>query len=119
MAILDTEAQLRSKKELIEKFIANNFPQIPKGEDISQEFENYWSEEREKAVEELSQTEGLDIEGLQKIISDYLFTEKTPMRDDVIGIMSKRPSLKERASISERIIGKIKAFVEIFIDGVD
>jgi len=119
LAILDTEAQLRSKKELIEKFIANNFPQIPKGGDISQEFESYWSEEREKAVEELSQTEGLDIEGLQKIISDYLFTEKTPMRDDVIGIMSKRPSLKERASISERIIGKIKAFVEIFIDGVD
>ena len=118
-AILDTEAQLRSKKELIEKFIAHHFPNIPKGGDIGQEFETYWSEQKQNAVEELSQSEGLDLEGLQKIIGDYLFTEKIPMRDDVIGIMGKRPSLKERASISERTIGKIKAFVETFIDGVD
>jgi len=41
------------------------------------------------------------------------------MRDDVISIMSKRPNLKERASISERVIDKIKSFVETFIDGVD
>ena len=119
LSILDTEAQLRSKKELIEKFIAHNFPNIPKGGDIGQEFETYWSEQKQKAVEGLSQTEGLDFEGLQKVIGDYLFTEKVPMRDDVIGIMSKRPSLKDRASISERIIGKIKAFVETFLDGVD
>jgi type I restriction enzyme, R subunit len=119
LAILDTEVQLRSKKELIEKFIAHNFPNITKGGDINQEFETYWSGQKQKAVEELSQAEGLDIDGLQKIIGDYLFTEKIPMRDDVIGIMSSRPSLKERASISERIIGKIKAFVETFIDGVD
>jgi type I restriction enzyme R subunit len=57
--------------------------------------------------------------GLQKVIGDYLFTEKTPMRDDVVGILKKRPGLKERRSVSERIIGKIKAFVQTFIDGVD
>jgi type I restriction enzyme R subunit len=119
LAILDTEVQLRSKKDLIEQFIANNFSDIPKDGDIAEAFETYWNEQKQKAIEELSQTEGLDIEGLQKIIGDYLFTEKTPMRDDVIGILSKRPSLKERALISERIIGKIKAFVETFIDGVD
>ncbi len=117
--ILDTETQLRSKRELIERFIANNFPDIPKGGDISEEFETYWTEEKQKAIKELSDTEGLDLEGLQKIIGDYLFTDKSPMRDDVIGIMSKRPALKERASISERIISKIKVFVETFIDGVD
>jgi type I restriction enzyme R subunit len=119
MNILDTETQLRSKKELIERFIANNFPDIPKGGDIGQEFETYWSEQKQKAIEELSQTEGLDQDGLQKIIGDYLFTEKTPMRDDVIEIMAKRPTLKERRTISERVIDKIKAFVETFIDGVD
>jgi len=119
LAILDTETQLRSKRELIEKFIANNFPDIPKGGDIGEVFESFWAEEKQKAVKELSDAEGLDFDGLQKIIGDYLFTEKTPMRDDVVGIMEKRPSLKERRSVSERIISKIKAFVETFIDGVD
>ncbi|NOY72309.1 MAG: HsdR family type I site-specific deoxyribonuclease [Gammaproteobacteria bacterium] len=117
--ILDTETQLRSKKALIERFIANNFSDIPKGCDIGEAFETYWSEEKQKAIKALSETEGLDLEGLQKIIGDYLFTEKTPMRDDVVGIIKKRPSLKERRSVSERIISKIKAFVETFIDGVD
>jgi type I restriction enzyme R subunit len=119
MNILDTETQLRSKKELIERFIADHFPDIPKGGDIGEEFESYWTEEKKKAIAELSETEGLDVEGLEKVIGNYLFTEKTPMRDDVIGIMSKRPSLKERASISERVIHKIKDFVQTFIDGVD
>ncbi len=118
LGILDTETQLRSKKELIERFIANHFPDIPKGGDIGEEFESYWSEEKKKAVEELSNAEGLDLAGLQSVIGSYIFTEKTPMRDDVINIMNERPKLKERGSISERVIDKIKAFVETFIDGV-
>ena len=119
LAILDTETQLRSKKELIERFIAQHFPSIPKGGDIGKEFETYWNGEKVKAIKELSDTEGLDHEKLQKVIGDYLFTEKTPMRDDVIGIMKKRPGLKERRTLAERIIGKIKDFVLTFIDGVD
>lgn len=117
--ILDTETQLRSKKELIEQFITTTFPNIPKGGDIGQEFETYWSEQKQKAIEELSKNESLDLEGLQKVIGNYLFTEKTPMRDDVIGILKERPKLQERSTISERILTKIKAFVETFIDGVD
>ncbi|MBL1430657.1 MAG: type I restriction endonuclease subunit R [Robiginitomaculum sp.] len=119
MNMLDTEAQLRSKKELIERFIAEHFAELSSNGNISEEFETYWSKEKAKAVKTLGEEEGLDLEGLQKIIGDYLFTEKTPMRDDVINIMEKRPSLKERSTISERIIGKIKSFVETFIDGVD
>ena len=118
LGILDTETHLRSKKELIERFIATHFPNIPKGGDIGEEFEAYWNEEKVKAIKELSDSEGLDQEGLQKVIGDYLFTEKPPMRDDVVEIMKNRPGLKERRSVSERIIGKIKAFVQTFIDGV-
>jgi type I restriction enzyme R subunit len=117
--ILDTETQLRSKKELIERFIAVNFPDIPTDGDVGEAFESFWSQEKEKAVRSLSDAEGLDLEGLQKIIGDYLFTEKTPLRDDVVGIMNQRPRLRERRSVAERIISQIKAFVETFIDGVD
>lgn len=119
MGMLDTEVQLRSKKELIERFITEQFPDIPKTADVGEEFEKYWDEQREKAIEELGKAEDLDVEGLQKMIGDYLFTEKVPRRDEVIGIMNTRPSLKERGTITERIIGKIKDFVETFIDGID
>lgn len=119
MDVLDTEAQLRSKKELIERFISQHFPDLPASADVGEEFDAYWSEQKRLAIQALSSEEGLEQDGLEKVIGNYLFTEKTPMRDDIIGIMEKRPSLRERSSVAERIIAKIKAFVETFIDGVD
>ncbi len=70
-------------------------------------------------VHQTGGTPGLEVDGLQKVIGNYQFTEKPPMRDDVISILTKRPTLKERGSIAERVISKIKEYVETFIDGVD
>jgi type I restriction enzyme R subunit len=119
MDMLDSETQLRSKKELIEKFIAQHFANLQASANVGEEFEEYWNAEKQKAIEALGQEEGLEQEGLEKVIGNYLFTEKPPLRDDVISILKERPSLKERSSISERIITRIKGFVETFIDGVD
>ncbi|AEP09571.1 type I restriction endonuclease subunit R [Micavibrio aeruginosavorus] len=119
MDILDTEAQLRSKKELIERFISQHFADMPATADVGDEFESYWDQEKQKALVVLSDEEGLDPEGLEKVLGNYLFTEKPPMRDEVIEIMNSRPSLRERATVAERVIGKIRDFVETFIDGVD
>lgn len=119
MDILDTETQLRSKKELIEKFISQHFADMPARADVGDEFEAYWTEEKRKALEAMSKEEGLDPEGLDKVLGNYLFTEKPPMRDEIIEIMEKRPSLRERSTVAERVIAKIRDFVETFIDGVD
>ena len=119
LGMLETDIQLRSKKVLIERFIAEHFPEIPKGTDVGEVFDAYWTDEKQKAVQALSETEGLDMEGLQGVIGNYLFTEKTPLRDEVIAIMHTRPKLKERGTLTDRIIEKIKAYVETFIDGVD
>ncbi len=119
LSMLESDVQLRSKKVLIERFIAEHFPEIPKGADVGEVFDAYWNEEKQKAVQALSGAEGLDMDGLQRVIGNYLFTEKTPLRDEVIAIMHTRPKLKERGTLTDRIIEKIKAFVETFIDGVD
>ena len=119
MDILDTETQLRSKKELIERFIADHFADMPASADVAEEFDTYWTEEKRKALVSLSEEEGLDPDGLEKVLGHYLFTEKTPMRDEIIGIMETRPSLRERSTVAERVISKIRDFVETFIDGVD
>jgi len=70
------------------------------------------------AFDKLSKDENLDAEKLQKVIGNYLFTEKTPMRDEVIGMLQTRPSLKERKTVAERITDKILGFVETFINGI-
>ena len=118
-SILETEMQLRSKKELIERFIAEHFPAIPNEGDVGTVFEQYWAEEKHKAIQSLSKDEGLNFDGLQKLIGDYLFTEKMPLPDTVIAIAHECPKLKDRLPFARRITKKIKEFVETFVDGVD
>ncbi|MPQ46993.1 HsdR family type I site-specific deoxyribonuclease [Marinifilum sp. N1E240] len=116
--IIAGDTQLRSKKELIERFILENLPHIEDADDISDEFEVYVNKERIKAIKAMSEEENLDSNKLERLIGDYLFTEKQPLRDDVISMMNNRPALKERRSTAERITSKIVKFVETFISGI-
>lgn len=116
--ILASNIELRSKKELIERFIEENLPLVSDIDLVADEFENYWTIEKKKAVQLLSKEENVDYQKLVDLISNYLFTQKAPLRDDIINLMEVRPSLKERAKVAERITVKIIDFVEIFINGM-
>ncbi|MDN6310343.1 MAG: type I restriction endonuclease subunit R [Psychroflexus sp.] len=118
LELMSGDTQMRSKRELIERFIQENLPQIDDSDDIPDEFANYWSKERVAAIENLSKEENLDAEKLQEVIGNYLFTEKKPLRDEIIGMLKERPSLKDRKTIAERVTEKIVGFVETFISGI-
>ncbi len=117
--LLDSETQLRSKRDLIDEFIAGEFSQLDANADIQEAFEDYWAVKKREYQANLCKEENLDPAGLEKLLGDYLFTEKPPLSDDIIQILQVRPKLKERKSIAVRIIDKIKEFVETFLDGVD
>jgi type I restriction enzyme R subunit len=116
--LLSGDVQLRSKRELIEKFIQENLPHIEDPEDIADEFFAYWDEEQQAAIQQLVTEENLDEAKTQKVIGDYLFTEQKPLRDDIIDAMKERPSLRERGTTAERITARILDFVETFISGM-
>jgi len=118
LELLAGDAQMRSKRELIERFIQENLPHIEDSDNVPDEFANYWSIERMAAIENLSKEENLNSEKLQEVIGNYLFTEKAPLRDEIIGILNEKPSLKERKTIAERVTEKIIGFVETFISGI-
>ena len=117
--ILETEIQLRSKKELIERFIAEHLDALPNVGNLRESFSNYWDSEKERAMLQLAESESLDNDGLSTVINDYLFTEKVPLPNQVIEIMETTPMLRERMSIVNRVVEKIREFVETFFDGVD
>jgi len=117
--LLHTETQLRSKKELIEQFIRENLPVIQNTEDIPQEFERFWNAEQEKAFSVLVKEENLSREGTQVLIEHYLYSEKEPMRDDILDLLvGGKPTLLQRKSIGDRILKKIVVFVDTFINGI-
>ncbi|WP_372756240.1 type I restriction endonuclease subunit R [Labilibaculum sp.] len=116
--IISGDAKMRSKRELVERFIHENLPEIDDSENIPTEFESFINEERQIAIQAISEQEGLDPDKLEATIGTYLFTEKKPMRDDIISMIKKRPALKERRTTAERITSKIVQFVETFISGI-
>lgn len=117
--LLNTEAHLRSKRELIEKFIKENLPVIDDTDTISDEFDKFWSKEQQAAFAKLVQEEGLSAEKTEKVIEDYLFAEREPMRDEILDLIEgEQPSVLQRKKVGERILGKILNFVETFINGI-
>lgn len=117
--LLNTEVQLRSKKELIEKFIQENMPVILDTDDIPQEFEKFWNQEQEKSFLKLVKEENLSRERTQALIETYLYSEKEPLRDEVLELLDgEKPTLLKRKKTGDRILSKIVGFVETFINGV-
>jgi len=117
--LLNTDSQLRSKRELIQKFIQENLPQLEDTCDIIEEFEKFWSKEQVLSFERLIIEENLSAERTENLIEDYLFEERDPMRDEVLALIEgEPPTLLERKKIGDRILNKLMAFVETFINNM-
>ena len=117
--LLNTEMQLRSKKELIERFIRENMPVILDTDDIPQEFEMFWMVEQEKAFLKMVEEEKLSKEKTQTLIEHYLYSEQEPMRDDILELLvGEKPTLLQRKQTGDRILRRIIDFVETFITGI-
>jgi len=115
--LLNSDLKLRSKKELIEKFIQKQLPFITDADQVLEEFDQFVYIERQNALKEMSKDEQLDPSKLEKVIGEYLFSDKQPLRDDIVGTMLQRPSLKERSSKIERVTHKIFDFVNTYVSG--
>jgi len=118
--LLAGEAHLRSKRELIERFILENLPTIEDTDTIPQEFDKFWNQEQQKAFSVLVKDEKLSTDRTQKLIEDYLYAEREPLRDEVLDLIEgNKPSVLHRKKIGDSILKKIMNFVETFVNGFD
>lgn len=114
--ILTGEANLRSKRALIEKFIEENLPLIEDPDKISREFDSFWAIEQQKAFNALVIEEKLSSEKTQKLIEDYLYQERMPISDKFLELLEgDRPSVLLSKAIAKRLSNKIKDFIDTFI----
>jgi len=118
MDLLGGDIELRSKRELIEKFILENLPLIDDADNIQDEFEKYWQEQKVLALGKLCEEEHLDKEQFKALIDAYIFSGQDPIRDEVLKCLGDRPSILQARAIGERIIFKMKEFVEVFEKGM-
>jgi type I restriction enzyme R subunit len=117
--LLNTEATLRSKRELIEKFILENLPLINDSNEIAPAFDQFWNQEQQTEFLKIVTEENLSADKTEKLIEDYLFAEREPLRDEVLELIEgEKPSLLQRKKLGDKILQRIKDFVETFINGM-
>ncbi len=119
--VLETEVQLRSKKELIEHFIAEHMAELSqgKGGSLRDTFRDYWDHAAKIALQQLAASEGLKEVGLKNLIDELIFTGKTPLTQEIIDIFNTQPRLIERMPTANNVIDKVKQFVEIYFDEIE
>jgi type I restriction enzyme R subunit len=117
--LLAGEAHLRSKRELIQQFILENLPIIEDSDDVPEEFEKFWNIEQIRAFNQIVKEENLSEEKTQKLIENYLFAEREPLRDEILELINgEQPSVLQRKKIGDRILKRIIVFVETFVNGI-
>ena len=116
--LIGGEIELRNKRELIEKFINENLPHIEDLDNIQDEFEQYWQEQKILALNKLCEDEHLDKEQFMSLMESYIYSSREPLRDDVFKCLDNRPSILKAREIGERIIDKMKEFIEVFVQGM-
>ena len=116
--LLGGELKLRSKRELIEKFIEENLPTIHEADKIGDEFEKYWQEQKVLALGKMCEEENLDKEQFRALIDAYIFSGQDPLRDEVMKCLGERPSILKAKEIGDRIISRMKEYVEVFEMGM-
>ena len=116
MQIIWWNRSLRSKRELIEEFINNYLATITETEDVEESFYTFLDEKKKLALDELIQEEKLIPSEVHKIIDHYIFSEKKPLRDDIVGALETKPTILQRTPIITRVTEKLMKFIEIFIN---
>ena len=115
--ILSGNVNLRSKKELIEQFIEENLVNIEKSEDVADQFESYWNEQKLKAFNDLCAEESLDKKKIEAIVEEYLFANQVPeIRDKIMDSLQKTQTFLNRLQTVNRVEDKINRFTKVFCE---
>lgn len=114
LKIFDRDARLRKKKDLIKKFIDENLPRIAKADDVEKSFSEFWASERSETLKKLAKEENIPTENLEKLIGEYLYTQKLPREQDIADMLPEQPRIMERRGIISRIKSAIENIVDMF-----
>lgn len=112
--IINGNAQLRSKRELIERFIDGHLMSLEDVDTVDDAFEKFWDEEKIKAFDTLCEEENLNKEEVKKVVDTYLYDERPPLSDDIANTLNVKPKLLERRKVVPRVLEKIMTFVDKF-----
>jgi len=118
LELLGKEAQLRNKRDLIEKFIEEKILSIKPEEELEKVFQDFWNQERVEAIHQVCIQENLKVEAVYQMIANYKFSGKEPLRETVLKACKEKPKLLERKKIFKRVVSQLLKIINKFDDAL-
>ena len=115
--IIGGDVELRSKRELIRKFIDENLPKIDDAEKILGEFASYWDREKQQAFDMFCERENINPDKLKEMVDRFIFTERQPLNDEIVEMLNETPKILERQEITQRVKDEVMGLIDIFMTG--
>jgi len=115
MNTIGGQEHLRSKRELIEKFIDTQLLNID-GDAIESEYDNFIEQEKLSELGNLCREENLKEAALRNVIETYVYDLKEPQSDDIREALMVKPKLLESKSIILRVKEKVLSYVDKFYE---
>jgi len=115
MNTIGGQEHLRSKRELIEKFIDTQLLNID-GDAIESEYDNFIEQEKLSELGNLCREENLKEAALRNLIETYIYDLKEPLSDDIRAALVVKPKLLESKSIILRVKEKVLSYVDKFYE---
>lgn len=116
--LLGSERQLRSKRELIEKFIEQHMSTMSRDQSVADAFNDFWDEEKTNSISEICTSENIDPAAFKAMIEQYHFSGKKPLQGTIVDALIEKPKILERKSVVERISAKLMKLVATFDEGL-
>ncbi|PIF62843.1 type I restriction endonuclease subunit R [Flavobacterium sp. 11] len=113
--IVAGDVKLRSKRELIERFIEENLPLLEDAS-IEEGYAAFMIEEQQKAFNQFVQDEKINADKLKKLTEDYLFTQRIPTKQEVVEVLEHQPSILQRSKVGDTILNKFLTFIDTFFN---
>lgn len=124
--IIDTmikDAVMRNKAKLIDGFIRQNIDNNKNGFekskadgsiDLESRLNEYMNKARQEAVEYLADEEDIDREALSQFLNEYDYLQREKPEIIQEAIKKKKVKLKERKTIQDRILKKLREIINLF-----
>ena len=116
--LMSGDIDLRSKKELIDKFVDECLPTIENPDDIINVFYEFIRNERDITLNKMVEEENLNKQLFEDMIQKYLYSKKEPLPETVVETMNVAPKLNIRIAKSNSIIELMKNFIDKYITGI-
>lgn len=114
LEVMQKDEELRSKVELINKFIQQNMIEPQENIDTEEKLEEFMDEEKDKEIRQLATDEDLKEEPLRDVIQEYEFSGKEPKSRAFMDMFNRKIGLKERRQKTAIITQKIKDIISTF-----